>query len=102
MMRKHGMHHNPPMDGTACSPKDPVPERTLTVSEYDDEEIRNYMTGMLKTLAIIAFLHYKMNVVPPLVVQCISNSLSLFQVRHTTPCHTIRSLSLALSECTSC
>ena len=72
----------------------PAEERRLTVSEYDAEEISNYMTGMLKTLAIICFLHFKMGVVPPLLVQCITNSFSLFQVGPSDPLqsHTISSI----------
>merc|ERR1712130_665828 len=53
---------------------------TTTVRDYDLGELRQYLTGLGFSLLISGFLHYKMELIPPLAVQGVLNPVNLFQV----------------------
>lgn len=65
--------------GAPPEPAEPEPDRILPTHEYDVEELRKLAGSMVMSVAITCFIHYKWEIVPPLVIQSVMNSLKVAQ-----------------------
>ena len=52
----------------------------MSTKDYDESELRKYVFQTFLSLAVIGFLHYKWELMPPLVVQCFMNPMNLYNV----------------------
>jgi len=54
-------------------------ETEMSTEEYDTSELKKLVNSMVMSVLISCFIHYKWEVVPPLVIQSVMNSVKMIQ-----------------------
>jgi len=67
----------PPEFGGGTPP--PSEWKRMSVKEYDLSQLQKYVQEMMFQMALIGFIHYKWELVPPLVIQIVLNPVKFYQ-----------------------